>query len=135
MRTEGHASTHGLAVGQRSASASPGEAAIRQILYHPARPTRDGRTILALSPLEFLAALERLIPPPPVHRHRYHGVLAPKGRLRDRGIYLGRDDAEAPGGTGQPRRRRASRCRHCQRRRRHRPARLTAPCRRPLPLG
>jgi Putative transposase len=97
MRIERHAGTHGPAVhGQRSASASPGEAAIHQILYHPARPTRDGRTVLALSPLEFLAALSRLVPPPRVHRHRYHGVLAPNARLRERVINLGCHDAEAP---------------------------------------
>jgi hypothetical protein len=63
----------------------------------PARPTRDGRTVLALSPLEFLAALSRLIPPPRVHRHRYHGVLAPNARMRERVISLGRHDGEAPG--------------------------------------
>jgi hypothetical protein len=80
----------------------------RALLYLPARPTRDGRTVLALSPLEFLAALSRLIPPPRVHRHRYHGVLAPNARLRERVIRLGRDDAAASGGTdsishGEPR--------------------------------
>jgi hypothetical protein len=59
---------------------------------HPGRPHRP-----RLSPLEFLTALSRLIPPPWVHRHRYHGVLAPNARLRERVINLGRDDAEAPG--------------------------------------
>jgi hypothetical protein len=43
---------------------SPGESALRQVRYHPARPTRDGRTVLTLSLLEFLAALSRLVPPP-----------------------------------------------------------------------
>jgi len=48
--------------------------------------------LLVLSPLEvpsatsatlrFLAALARLIPPPRVHRHCYHGVLAPDAGLR-----------------------------------------------------
>ncbi len=79
-----------------SATASPGEAGIRQVCYHPARPTRDGRTVLALSPLEFLAALSRLIPPPRVHRHRYHGVLAPNARLREQVVALGRQDGVAP---------------------------------------
>ena len=55
---------------------------IRQVLYHPARPTPDGRTVLVLSPLEFLAATSRLIPPPRVHHHRYHGVLAPNAGPR-----------------------------------------------------
>jgi hypothetical protein len=40
-----------------------GDDAVRRVLYQPAPPTPDGRTILALSPLEFLAALARLIPP------------------------------------------------------------------------
>jgi hypothetical protein len=69
MRIERHAGTHGPAIhAQRSVTASPDEAAIRLVLYHPARPTRHGRTVLALSPLEFLAALSRLVPPPRVHR-------------------------------------------------------------------
>jgi hypothetical protein len=84
-----------------------GGVGIRQVIYLPARPTRDGRTVLALSPLEFLTALSRLIPPPRVHRHRYHGVLAPNARMREQVIHLGRDATAAPGGTdsladGQP---------------------------------
>lgn len=78
-------------VGDHTVTASQGDACVRQVLYLPARPTRDGRTVLALSPLEFLAALSRLIPPPRVHRHRYHGVLAPNARLRERVIDLDRD--------------------------------------------
>ena len=92
LRIERHAG----APEPRGFTASTGEAGIRQVLYHPAWPIRDGRTILALSPLEFLAALGRLSPPPRVHRHRYHGVLAPNARLRERVINLGRDDGEAP---------------------------------------
>jgi hypothetical protein len=57
---------------------------IRHVLYPPSRPTPDGRALLVLSPLEFLTALARLIPPPRVHRHRYHGVLAPNAGLRER---------------------------------------------------
>ncbi|MGH2982089.1 MAG: transposase, partial [Solirubrobacterales bacterium] len=49
LRIERHVEGHE----HRSATASPGEAGIRQVLYHPARPTRDGRSVLALSPLEF----------------------------------------------------------------------------------
>jgi hypothetical protein len=78
---------------------SPGQTGIHQVFYHPARPTRDGRTVLALSPLKFLAALSRLIPPPRVHRHRYHGALAPNARLRERVTAFGREDGEAPGDT------------------------------------
>ncbi|HUF51825.1 MAG TPA: transposase, partial [Longimicrobiales bacterium] len=91
---------------ERSITPPPADTAIRQVLYHPARPTRDGRTVLALSPLEFLAALSRLIPPPRVHRHRYryryHGVLAPNARLRERVVALGRQDGEALDDTASP---------------------------------
>jgi hypothetical protein len=75
---------------------------VRRVYYRPARPTPDGRALLALSPLEFLNALSHLIPPPRVHRHRYHGVLAPNARLRARVVALGRDDpdtAEPDGGS------------------------------------
>jgi hypothetical protein len=67
---------------ERGLAASPGEAGIRQILYLPARPSRDGRTVHALSSLEFLAALSRLIPPPRVHRHRYHSPQRAAARSR-----------------------------------------------------
>jgi hypothetical protein len=33
---------------------------VRRVFYQPARPTPDGRTLLALSPLEFLKTLSRL---------------------------------------------------------------------------
>lgn len=46
------------------------DAGVRRVFYRPARPTPDGRTLLALSPLEFLDALSRLIPPPSGERHR-----------------------------------------------------------------
>jgi hypothetical protein len=32
--------------------------------------------------MEFIDHLAALIPPPRRHRHRYHGVLAPKAPLR-----------------------------------------------------
>ncbi|MGH7573621.1 MAG: transposase, partial [Longimicrobiales bacterium] len=55
---------------------------VRRVLYRLPRAAPGGRTVLALSPVEFLDALAHLIPPPRVHRHRYHGVLAPNARLR-----------------------------------------------------
>jgi hypothetical protein len=56
---------------------------IRHVFYQPSRATPDGRALLVLTPPEFLAALARLIPPPRVRQHRYHGVLAPNAGLRD----------------------------------------------------
>jgi hypothetical protein len=75
----------------RAGSRSVG-AGVQHVLYQPSRPTPQGRTLLVLSPIEFLAALARLIPPPRVHRHRYHGVLAPHAALRERVTALARDD-------------------------------------------
>ncbi len=88
--------------GEGASTPPLGEAALRQVLYQPARPTPDGRTILVLSPLEFLAALSRLIPPPRVHRHHYHGVLAPHARLREYVVSVGRHHGEEPTDTAMP---------------------------------
>ena len=48
-----------------------------RIVYRRREPQRDGRTHLTLTPLEFIDHLAALIPPPRLHRHRYHGVLTP----------------------------------------------------------
>jgi len=37
---------------------------------------------LALTPLELLERLSKLVPPPRAHKHRYCGILAPNARLR-----------------------------------------------------
>ena len=47
-----------------------------------------------LSPLQLLDRLVRFIPPPRVHRHRYHGVLAPNAKLRAAVTCIGRPEAE-----------------------------------------
>ena len=43
---------------------------------------RDGTTHVILDPLDFLARLAALVPPPRVHVTRYHGVFAPHHALR-----------------------------------------------------
>ena len=48
-----------------------------RIVYRLPHPAPDGTTALSLTPLEFLERLALLIHPPRIHRHRYHGVLAP----------------------------------------------------------
>ena len=53
-----------------------------QLVYRFAKPLPDGRTELRLTPLELIERLAALIPPPRLHRHRYHGVLAPHSPLR-----------------------------------------------------
>ena len=53
-----------------------------QILYLLPGPDLAGRTALRLSALEFLDRLATILPPPRIHRHRYHGVFAPNAPLR-----------------------------------------------------
>jgi hypothetical protein len=45
-----------------------------QLVCRFPRPQSDGRTELRLTPLELIERLTALIPPPRLHRHRYHGV-------------------------------------------------------------
>ena len=50
--------------------------------YALSRPWRDGTTELSFAPLDFIARLAALIPPPRANLVRYHGVFAPAARLR-----------------------------------------------------
>jgi hypothetical protein len=43
---------------------------------------RDGTTHIVLEPLDLMARLAALVPPPRTHLTRYHGVFAPHRRLR-----------------------------------------------------
>ena len=61
---------------------------------NPPKVGPDGRTELWLSPLQLLERLARFVPPPRVHRHRYHGVLAPNAKLRAAVTCIGRPDPE-----------------------------------------
>ena len=53
-----------------------------QIPYLLPKPDPAGRTALRLSALEFLHRLATILPPPRIHRHRYHGVFASNAPLR-----------------------------------------------------
>ena len=44
----------------------------------------DGTTSILLSPLELIEKLSALVPPPRVNQVRYHGVLAPHAKDRDK---------------------------------------------------
>jgi len=59
-----------------------------------AMPAPEGRTELVLAPIQLPERIARLIPPPRVHRHRYHGVLAPNAKLRAAVTCIGRPEAE-----------------------------------------
>ena len=52
------------------------------LIYRFDQPQPDGRTQLRLTPLQLIERLAALIPPPRLHRHRYHGVLAPNAPQR-----------------------------------------------------
>jgi hypothetical protein len=45
-------------------------------------PYRDGTTHIVLEPLDLMARLAALVPPPRMHLMRYHGVFAPHSELR-----------------------------------------------------
>lgn len=53
-----------------------------RVLYELPKPRPNTPGVLSLDPLELIDRLVLLIPPPGIHRHRYHGVLAPNARLR-----------------------------------------------------
>jgi len=46
-----------------------------QIVYRFPKPQPDGTAQVRLTPLELIDRLATLIPPPRLHRHRYHGVV------------------------------------------------------------
>lgn len=58
-------------------------------------PYRDGTTHVMFEPMDFLARLAALVPLPRVHLTRFHGVYAPRSRLRA---------SITPAGRGRPRR-------------------------------
>jgi hypothetical protein len=60
---------------------------------------RDGTTHILLEPLDFLARLAALVPPPRAHLTRYHGVFAPASAWRA---------AITPAGRGRGARREAT---------------------------
>jgi hypothetical protein len=63
-------------------------------VYRLTEPDMHGREVLRLTPLELLDRLARLVPPPRIHRHRYHGVLAPNARLRSTVVSIGRPETD-----------------------------------------
>ncbi len=53
-----------------------------QVRYQLKTPYRDGTTHTVLEPLDLMARLAALVPPPRMHLTRYHGVFAPHSKLR-----------------------------------------------------
>ena len=75
----------------------PLSSADARLIYQLPRPSYDGRTRVRLSPLELLDRLARLLPPPRIHRHRYHGVFAPNAKWRREATRYRREDEEDAG--------------------------------------
>ena len=73
-----------------------------RLVYRLPEPDRHGRHELRLTPRELLDRLARLVPPPRIHRHRYHGVLAPNARLRSAVVSIGRPAADEPPAHAEP---------------------------------
>jgi len=71
------------------------------LVYRLPKPQRDGTTALTLTPLELIDHLAALIPPPRLHRHRYHGVLAPNSPLRAAATAYGLDAANDPSASAE----------------------------------
>jgi hypothetical protein len=53
-----------------------------RVVYELPKSRPNAPSAITLEPLELIDRLVVLIPPPRIHRHRYHGVLAPNSRLR-----------------------------------------------------
>ena len=62
---------------------------------------RDGTTHVVLEPLDFLARLAALVPPPRMHLTRYHGVFAPHHALRAAITPAGRGRGARPDVTAE----------------------------------
>jgi hypothetical protein len=57
---------------------------------------------LHLTPLELIARIAALVPPPRTHRHRYFGVLAPNSPLRPAVTALAQDAVVQPAQPAKP---------------------------------
>jgi len=77
-----------------------------QVRYSLKTPYRDGTTHIVLEPLDLMARLAALVPPPRMHLTRYHGVFAPHSQLRaavtPAGRGLGKKPREEEEGADKP---------------------------------
>ena len=67
-----------------------------QVRYTLKTPYRDGTTHVVLEPLDLMARLAALVPPPRMHLTRYHGVFAPHSKLRAAVTPAGRGKGRKP---------------------------------------
>jgi hypothetical protein len=66
-----------------------------RVRYRFKAPSKDGTHAVLLEPLDFIARLCALIPPPRFHMLRYHGVLAAHSSVRSE-VVPGREPTPAP---------------------------------------
>ncbi len=69
-----------------------------KLVYALRHPWRDGTTEVVFDPVDFIAHLAALIPPPRTNLVRYHGVFAPAARLRSK--IVGQQDANLASAMG-----------------------------------
>lgn len=67
-----------------------------QVRYTLKTPYRDGTTHIVLEPLDLMARLAALVPPPRMHLTRYHGVFASHSKLRAAVTPAGRGKGKKP---------------------------------------
>jgi len=53
-----------------------------KLRYMLKKPSKDGTVALVLEPLDLIARVCALVPPPRLHMVRYHGVLSSHAKLR-----------------------------------------------------
>jgi hypothetical protein len=66
------------------------------------KPWRDGTTALVFEPLDLIARLCAMVPPPWFHMIRFHGLLAPHAKLRAEVVPSPPSDAVAGTSTSGP---------------------------------
>ncbi len=82
-----------------------------QIRYPLKTPYRNGTTHVIFEPLDFIAKLAALVPKPRANLTRFHGVFAPRDKLRDKvipGKMKRKREAPNQQGSQSPAERRAS---------------------------
>ncbi len=67
-----------------------------QVRYTLKKPYRDGTNHIVVEPLDLMARLAALVPPPRMHLTRYHGVFAPHSKLRAAVTPAGRGKGSKP---------------------------------------
>jgi len=67
-----------------------------RVTYGLRHPWRDGTTHVVFEPLDLVARLAALVPPPRVHLVRYHGILAPAAQARSAVVPVPQGPAPEP---------------------------------------